>query len=353
MEKLPKIARYKPYYYELEKGKRYRWCSCGLSNKQPFCDGSHKGTDFLPVIYEAVEEGQEVLFCGCKHSCDKPFCDGAHNDLLDVYESDDPNSDEARNIPTVESEVDGRVALNGGCYVARPGNIPMQKKGGFKLGELISRATGALYQSQFYAEVEPGQSPIISFGASDVILLITQGHGEVSISGRCFNISHEAGVYIRPQEAFALSNHATTAMKVYISVCPLDAGPQYLDQMPDNFDDIFPRRVIDVDPANRKTMSDRFFQMLVDKTVGSNVATQFIGEIPRSKAAMHRHLYEESIVILKGEGYMWTETLKTKVLAGDVIFLPRKQVHSLECTDPEGMMLAGVIYPGDNPSINY
>ncbi|MCZ6830678.1 MAG: cupin domain-containing protein [Gammaproteobacteria bacterium] len=100
-------------------------------------------------------------------------------------------------------------------------------------------------------------------------------------------------------------------------------------------------------------MADRFFQILVDKCIGSNVVTQFIGDVPKSKAAMHRHLYEESIVILKGSGFMWTEDLKTPVATGDVIFLPRKQIHSLECTDPDGMMLAGVIYPGDNPAINY
>jgi quercetin dioxygenase-like cupin family protein len=50
---------------------------------------------------------------------------------------------------------------------------------------------------------------------------------------------------------------------------------------------------------------------------------------------------------------MWTETSKAKVEAGDVIFLPRKQLHSLQCTDPNGMLVVGVIYPGDNPTINY
>ena len=100
-------------------------------------------------------------------------------------------------------------------------------------------------------------------------------------------------------------------------------------------------------------MADRFFQILVDKTLGSGSVTQFIGEIPLSKAAPHRHLYEETLVILRGRGYMWTQKSKARVNAGDVIFLPRKQLHSLQCTGPEGMMLAGVIYPGDNPAINY
>ena len=38
---------------EVEQGKSYYWCSCGKSSKQPFCDGSHKGTEFNPVVYKA------------------------------------------------------------------------------------------------------------------------------------------------------------------------------------------------------------------------------------------------------------------------------------------------------------
>jgi quercetin dioxygenase-like cupin family protein len=91
----------------------------------------------------------------------------------------------------------------------------------------------------------------------------------------------------------------------------------------------------------------------VDKRIGSNVITQFIGHIPRSKAAPHRHLYEEAIIVLSGEGYMWTEDKKARVAAGDVIFLPRKQLHSLEATSADGIDVVGVICPGNNPSINY
>ena len=50
---------------------------------------------------------------------------------------------------------------------------------------------------------------------------------------------------------------------------------------------------------------------------------------------------------------MWTETRKATVRAGDVIFLPRKQLHSLECTSDAPMLVAGVICPGSNPAINY
>ncbi len=67
-----------PYAVEVESGKAYFWCACGQSKSQPFCDGSHQGTDFVPVKYEA-EESKKVFFCGCKATRSAPLCDGSHN----------------------------------------------------------------------------------------------------------------------------------------------------------------------------------------------------------------------------------------------------------------------------------
>ena len=67
-----------PYQVEVEEGKTYAWCRCGRSKTQPFCDGSHKGTQFEPVIFTA-EATDTVYLCGCKDTGDSPFCDGSHN----------------------------------------------------------------------------------------------------------------------------------------------------------------------------------------------------------------------------------------------------------------------------------
>ncbi len=76
----PHIAQKAPYPVEVEAGKKYFWCACGKSSKQPFCDGSHEGTDILPLSYKA-EASKTVYFCGCKHTANAPLCDGAHNSL--------------------------------------------------------------------------------------------------------------------------------------------------------------------------------------------------------------------------------------------------------------------------------
>ena len=71
-------ARNSALAIEVEQGKSYYWCSCGKSSKQPFCDGSHKGTEFKPLAYKA-ELTKKVFFCVCKQTNDQPFCDGSHN----------------------------------------------------------------------------------------------------------------------------------------------------------------------------------------------------------------------------------------------------------------------------------
>jgi CDGSH iron-sulfur domain-containing protein 3 len=74
------VAQKAPYKVELEQGKTYYWCSCGRSSKQPFCDGSHKGTAFTPLAHTADKTGSSYL-CGCKQTANQPQCDGAHKAL--------------------------------------------------------------------------------------------------------------------------------------------------------------------------------------------------------------------------------------------------------------------------------
>lgn len=76
----PTIADKKPIAVELKQGEEYYWCACGRSQKQPFCDGSHQGTEFKPYPFKATETG-EAWLCMCKHSNNPPYCDGTHAKL--------------------------------------------------------------------------------------------------------------------------------------------------------------------------------------------------------------------------------------------------------------------------------
>lgn len=77
--KKPNIAAKFPVMATLEAG-QYFWCACGKSTNQPFCDGSHKGTEFVPSMFK-MAENQDVWLCQCKHTNNPPFCDGTHKTL--------------------------------------------------------------------------------------------------------------------------------------------------------------------------------------------------------------------------------------------------------------------------------
>ena len=87
MAETPIVAALKPTKVELVEGKKYFWCRCGRSAKQPFCDGAHKGTEIAPFAFTAEKSGPAFL-CQCKASGKAPFCDGSHSKLGDLSEGD-------------------------------------------------------------------------------------------------------------------------------------------------------------------------------------------------------------------------------------------------------------------------
>ncbi len=78
----PKQAGTAPIRLEMEAGKTYAWCACGQSSNQPFCDGSHKGTEFSPVVFKQ-EVTKTMGMCTCKQTGNRHNgqCDGTHKTL--------------------------------------------------------------------------------------------------------------------------------------------------------------------------------------------------------------------------------------------------------------------------------
>lgn len=74
----PKIAQKAPYKEELESEKKYFFCTCGESSKQPFCDGTHKNEGNFKSLHFEVGESKAYFLCGCKKSANLPYCDGTH-----------------------------------------------------------------------------------------------------------------------------------------------------------------------------------------------------------------------------------------------------------------------------------
>jgi len=112
----PIIAGLEPIEVELKAGETYFFCRCGRSKTQPFCDGSHRGTDFSPAKFQAEEDGAAYL-CMCKRTGNVPYCDGTHMLLGDAKPGDpapeigtEPETDAAPvAVPTPEEPTVARI----------------------------------------------------------------------------------------------------------------------------------------------------------------------------------------------------------------------------------------------------
>ena len=82
-ENLPKAAVLEPCCFKAEAGKTVAWCTCGLSEKQPFCDGRHKQIEGMPYrsLKVTFEKDEEVWLCQCKQTKTPPYCDGSHRTI--------------------------------------------------------------------------------------------------------------------------------------------------------------------------------------------------------------------------------------------------------------------------------
>jgi CDGSH-type Zn-finger protein len=74
-----KVVEKVPTMVDLENGKTYAWCSCGLSGNQPWCNGAHKGSEFAPEVFKA-DKDRKAAICLCKQTSNPPYCDGSHKD---------------------------------------------------------------------------------------------------------------------------------------------------------------------------------------------------------------------------------------------------------------------------------
>jgi mannose-6-phosphate isomerase-like protein (cupin superfamily) len=264
------------------------------------------------------------------------------------------------------------VTLAGGCRVSEMREGDPVINGTLRIWNQIGKATGAQAISLRVMEFAAGVSPTIRNGDSDEILYIassglsgadqnevstTRVSGLVSllIDGVRQDVTPDTGVYIRPNQTFAVDNDGPESVVMVSVRCPdPDRTQEFMDgsvnsAAPSNVQKPFVRLW---DRAPEST-ADRWYRVLVDDEVGSEQVTQFVGSIPPGRAPDHFHEYEEVLFILKGEGRMWAGQTNTPIGVGSCIFLPKRQVHCVENTGSGELRLLGVFYPAGSPSVRY
>lgn len=76
----PKIRGLKSLRLLMEPGE-YKYCACGRTKNNPFCDGSHREATNIRPIPVTIKFKHEVKWCDCRKSKKLPFCDHSHREL--------------------------------------------------------------------------------------------------------------------------------------------------------------------------------------------------------------------------------------------------------------------------------
>jgi len=256
--------------------------------------------------------------------------------------------------------------LEGGCIVRdMKEGVPLLR-GTVAVWSQITRKTGAQSISLHVLEFAPGLSPGLANHDCDQVLYFleqldrgTQSPDQVTfyIDGRSFEVAPRTGIYIRPNQTFAVENRSPSPIHFVSTQCPesLD-GVKFVEPIlaPAN-EAVSVQSPPIVSLADRRSIptGDRWYRVLVDASVGSKMVTQFVGAIPPGRAPDHFHEYEEVLFILQGEGRMWAGTSHTPIGPGSCVYLPTRQVHCVENTGEQELRLLGVFYPAGSPSVRY
>jgi len=283
--------------------------------------------------------------------------------------------------------------LEGGCHVSHMHDGAPLVEGTLRIWRQVGRATGAQAISLRVMEFAPGMSPAIRNDDCDQILYVldhdrvavadssqgqarsaqpldqdsidhphpegvprTKGIATIFINGDRHEIGPDTGIYIRPNETFAIDNTSSDSITIISSQCPdPDRSPQFasaLSAAPQS-NATAPAPIVRLADQRAQPTADRWYRVMVDDGIGSAQVTQFVGSIPPGRAPDHFHNYEEVLFILRGEGLMWAGETNTPIAPGSCIYLPEGQVHCVENTGEGELRLLGVFYPAGSPSVRY
>ena len=244
--------------------------------------------------------------------------------------------------------------LAGGCRVWALKEGRPRRLGRVKIWDRAGRRSGATAISLRVIELEAGLSPGLRSAEADDVLYVLAGQGTVYIDGWPHEVGPDMGLYVRPGAWLTIDNPGPGALVMLSSRCP-DPGTVPAPAAPCTTPAPGARPaalspLVRVADRPSETTGDRSYRVVVDKAVGCEAVTQFVGTIPPGRSPDHFHHYEEVLCILEGRGRMWAGRSHAPVGPGSCVFLPRRQLHCVENTGDGPLRLMGVFYPAGSPA---
>jgi mannose-6-phosphate isomerase-like protein (cupin superfamily) len=241
--------------------------------------------------------------------------------------------------------------LAGGCAVV-PRDPEDRTEGTRRFRVPISSEIGANEIVQTISLYDLGRAPSRRNPFAEEVLYVVKGFGACQIDDFAYPLRPGTAVYIPPGSIYQVLNTQEDPMEVVGVACPEERVVQIDLPMPALSSSTPPGRTIlkQLEPVSP---SQRNFKVLADRDQGCKRVTQFLGVIPPGPGSMHRHLHEEVIYILEGEGRVVTSDREAKFSSGASIYLPRGVSHSLENDGTANIRMLGVFYPAEPPANHY
>lgn len=208
----------------------------------------------------------------------------------------------------------------------------------------IDAAQGCERLEQHVIRFAPGRSfERVSEGRQEVLYVVS-GHGTLRLDGAEHPLEPETGAFVAPGEAYSVENPGPEELLVVSVTAP--AGEAGVGE----------NRKVTVRYADQPSLgatADREFRYLINQDAGCLEMTQFVGEIPPSRAPEHHHTYDEVVYVIEGEGVYHIGGDDIPMSQGTCIHLPPLVRHCLENVGTEKMRVLGVFHPSGDPSRAY
>lgn len=246
------------------------------------------------------------------------------------------------------------ITLPGGCLLFDSQDGRVTKHGNCTSLLRIGRATGAKHVSQVVNSYTEGRSATVINPSSEEVLYVVDGEGCCHVNGFPYDLRPGMGVFVPPGAEYSIENRSATALVIVSACCPEDPNRSVRDEPLTAA--LGERPQLTVHSAQREKLpatAGREFCLMVDKDLGCQQVTQFVGWIPPSTAPFHFHTYEEVIFILAGSGILHVEDESSPFTPGSSIYLPIRVRHCLENPGPAPLRLLGVFYPSGSPAAAY
>jgi quercetin dioxygenase-like cupin family protein len=193
--------------------------------------------------------------------------------------------------------------------------------------------------------VPAGRTGGLGDATRDEVLFVTAGRGTIRIGGGEHAVEPETGVFVPAGERYELeTDDGLVAASILI-------GPVRDRHAPMGETAV----TAPLDEAEDGTATtSRTFRILFAPENGCTGATAFVGYIPRKRAPVHYHLYDEVIYVLDPGCVLHLGGETSEIPPGGGFHLAPRQEHCVENTAASDYMrVLGVFTPAGSPSAAY